>query len=349
MSRRRLPPEEVLVARLAEVFRTRRRDVLVGIGDDAAIVRSAERTALSTDVLVAGEDFLPGTDPRRLGRKALNVNLSDLAACGATPRHALLTLGLPRGTEPSWLDALVGGIRAAADDYGVAVVGGDLSASPVLFISVTVCGSVDAPDPIQRRGAVPGDLLYVSGTLGAAAGGLSLLGAGYRLGTAKAAVSPDGRKVPGLRGQELGRLIRHQLDPRPMVDLGRELASRRLASAAIDLSDGLSRDLHRLCRASGVGAVIGASAIPVDSALAGLPAALGVDRFAAALYGGEDFGLLFSVPEGRAPAVDRLTSRFALRQIGRIGENEGVTLDRNGRLEPVPDAGFDHFGPEGRR
>lgn len=338
-----LPPEEVLVSRLAAAFRSRRRDVVVGIGDDAAVISVAGPVALSTDVLVEGEDFSPDADPRRLGRKALSVNLSDLAAVGATPLHALLTLGLPRATDPAWFDAFVEGFRSCAEEYGVAVVGGDLSAAPVRFASVTVTGRIGEGGALTRDGGKPGDLLFVSGTLGPAAAGLALLAAGYRLGAGKSAVSPTGRKVPAPRGEEKGRLIRHHLDPRPMVELGRRLADQGLASAAVDLSDGLARDLHRLCRASGCGAVLEAEALPVDSALADLPAGIVEDPLRTALFGGEDFGLLFSVPLAKGPAVDRLASRFALRRIGRLVENEGVTLLRAGRRERVPDAGFDHF------
>lgn len=337
-----LPPEDAIVQRLAAAFATRRRDVKTGIGDDAAILAAPARLAVTTDVLLEDHDFRRDADPRRLGRKALNVNLSDLAAMGATPLWAVLALGLPKKTRPEWLDALAMGVREAAGEHGVAVVGGDLSASEKIFVSVTVMGQ--APEkPLLRSGAEPGDALYVSGTLGAAAAGLRLLEAGYRLSAEKDVLDPKGRRVPAPRSPEKGRLIRHQIDPRPQLELGAALAAGRLASAALDVSDGLARDLYRLCRASDVGATVDASLLPVDSALPELPAILDLDPLATALYGGEDFGLLFAVPPRKLAAVEALTGRFALRRIGTIDDGAGVRLVRDGKRVPLPDAGFDHF------
>jgi thiamine-monophosphate kinase len=337
-----LPPEDAIVQRLAAAFATRRRDVKTGIGDDAAILAAPARLAVTTDVLLEDHDFRRDADPRRLGRKALNVNLSDLAAMGATPLWAVLALGLPKKTRPEWLDALAMGVREAAGEHGVAVVGGDLSASEKIFVSVTVMGQ--APEkPLLRSGAEPGDALYVSGTLGAAAAGLRLLEAGYRLSAEKDVLDPKGRRVPAPRSPEKGRLIRHQIDPRPQLELGAALAAGRLASAALDVSDGLARDLYRLCRASDVGATVDASLLPVDSALPELPAVLDLDPLATALYGGEDFGLLFAVPPRKLAAVEALTGRFALRRIGTIDDGAGVRLVRDGKRVPLPDAGFDHF------
>lgn len=337
-----LPPEDAIVARLAAVFATRRRDVKVGIGDDAAVVVSPDRLAVTTDVLLEDHDFRADADPRRLGRKAMNVNLSDLAAMGARPLWAVLALGLPKSTKTEWLDALAGGVREAAAENGVAVVGGDLSASDKIFVAVTAMGQ--APEtPLTRAGAEPGDALYVSGTLGAAAAGLRLLEKGYRLSAERVALDPKGRRVPSPRAQDVGRLIRHLIDPRPRLELGSTLAAGSLASAAIDVSDGLARDLYRLCRASDVGATVEAGLLPVDSALADLGPLADLDPLAAALYGGEDFGLLFTVPKKKLAAVERLAGRFALRHIGTIDDGAGVRLVRDGRRVPLPDSGFDHF------
>jgi len=337
-----LPPEDAIVARLAAAFATRRRDVKVGIGDDAAVVVSPDRLAVTTDVLLEDHDFRKDADPRRLGRKALNVNLSDLAAVGARPLWAVLALGLPRKTKTEWLDALAAGIKEAASEHGVAVVGGDLSASDKVFVAVTAMGR--APEaPLTRSGAEPGDALYVSGTLGAAAAGLRLLEKGYRLSAERVALDPKGRRVSAPRALEVARLIRHQIDPRPQLVLGATLASGSLASAAIDVSDGLARDLYRLCRASDVGATVDAGLLPVDSALADFGPLAGLDPLAAGLYGGEDFGLLFTVPKRQLAEVESLSGRFALRRIGTIDDGAGVRLVRDGRRAPLPDAGFDHF------
>jgi thiamine-monophosphate kinase len=340
---RGLPPEDRLVERLASRYKARRRDVLLGIGDDAAVIQASGPLAISNDVLVEGIDFLSDTDPARLGRKALAVNLSDLAAMGAAPLHALLALGMPPRTSLAWFDAFHDGFRAAAAEYGVAVIGGDLSASPTLFASVTVLGRPAAAGLLTRSGAAAGDELWISGTLGAASAGLQLLLQGCRLVGEEGVRGPSGRLLRSPHASEIRRLIRHQLSPRPMVELGTTLAEKGLATAAIDISDGLARDLHRLCRASGTGAVVERDALPADSAIPELSARLGMDPVATALYGGEDYGLLFSVPRQKAAAVTRLAGRFALRRIGTVTGGPAVLLAAHGRTEAIPDAGFDHF------
>ncbi len=339
----RLPPEEVLVSRLASVFATRRRDVLLGIGDDAAVVDPGEGPlVVTTDCLVEDEDFRADADPRRLGRKAISVNASDLAAMGAAPLYALLSLAVPREADPAWLEAFAQGARSAANDTGMVIVGGDLSAARLVVISVTAVGRASQKGVLTRSGARPRDTIWISGTLGAAAAGLALLESGYRLSDGEV-TGPRGRRVAKAKGPELGRLIRHQADPRAAVALGRALADGGLASAAIDVSDGLARDLHRLCRASGVGALVDASQLPIDSALGSVGETVSFDPRAAALYGGEDFGLLFTTPKRKLAAVDRLVSRFALRRIGEIVPGGEVTLVSEGKRALLPDRGFDHF------
>lgn len=342
-----LPPETDLLRSFERLFATRRRDVRVGVGDDAAVLAAPSSLAVSTDALVEGEDFTGAADPYLVGRKAMNVNLSDLAAMGATPLHALLTLGLPRETPVAWLDGFLDGFRAAAREQAVAIVGGDLTAARERFASVTVLGRVSEEGPLRRGGGGPGDELWVSGTLGAAAAGLSLVLRGYRRDRDGKVTAPRGRRVSPARRDEIARLLRHQLDPRPMVDLGRALAEGGIASAAIDLSDGLARDLHRLCRASGTGAVVETATLPVDSGLPAL-AELPTSPLDLALFGGEDYGLLFAVPPDRLGAMKKLAARFAVRRIGRLDGTSKVLLAEGGVFSPLPDRGFDHFaGPAG--
>ncbi len=343
---RTLPPENDLLRRFERLFATRRRDVKVGVGDDAAVLAAPPSLAVCTDALVEGEDFTAGTDPYLIGRKALNVNLSDLAAMGATPLHALLTLGLPRQTPVAWLDGFLDGFRAAAREHAVAVVGGDLSAALERFASVTALGRVPAEGPLRRSGGSPGDELWVSGTLGAAAAGLFLVLRGYRRDRDGKVTAPRGRRVSPARRDEIARLLRHLLDPRPMVELGRMLAEGGIASAAIDLSDGLARDLHRLCRASGTGATVERESLPVDSGLATLPG-LPSDPLELSLFGGEDYGLLFAVPPQRLGAMGKVATRFAVRRIGRLDATSKIVLAGGGRLSPLPDQGFDHFARDG--
>lgn len=341
-----LPPEDVLVGRLQRLFATRRRDVLVGIGDDAAVVTGTGRLVATTDALVEGSDFRKDADPRRLGRKALNVNLSDLAAMGATPLWSLLALGLPRRTDPAWFDAFAKGFHEVAQEHGVAVVGGDLSAAPAFFASVTVLGRAPEKGLLRRDGARSGDSLYVSGTLGSAAAGFLLLEAGYRLRPDKTVRCPGRTRLLKARTAEVARLIRHHVDPRPKLDLGRALADGGVASAAIDLSDGLSRDLHRLCRASGLSATLEVDSLPVDTGIRELRGLVRLDPLRLALFGGEDYGLLFTVPKRKRPLAERLSARFPIRAIGSLddrGEPGTVFLRTAGGLRPLPDAGWDHF------
>ena len=343
---KRLPAEDVLIGKLQALFATRRRDVLLGIGDDAAVVADAGRLVVTTDTLVEGQDFRKDADPRRLGRKAVNVNLSDLAAMGATPLWALLALGLPRRTDPAWLDTFAEGVREAAQEHGVAVVGGDLSASPGFFAAVTALGRAPEKGLLRRSGARSGDLLFVSGTLGGAAAGFLLLEAGYRLTAEGTVRAPARKRLPPPRSTEIGRLIRHHVDPRPMLELGRVLAGEGAASAAIDLSDGLSRDLHRLCRASGVSASLDLSRLPVDTGLTELRGLVRHDPMRLALFGGEDYGLLFTVPRRKRALAESLSARFAMRPIGVVDDRHDpgtVWIPAAGGERRLPDAGWDHF------
>ena len=194
-----LPPETELLRSFERLFATRRRDVRVGVGDDAAVLAAPSALAVCTDALVEGEDFTVAADPYLVGRKAMNVNLSDLAAMGATPLHALLTLGLPRETPVAWLDGFLDGFRAAAREQAVAVVGGDLSAARERFASVTVLGRVADEGPLRRGGGGPGDELWVSGTLGAAAAGLAFVLRGYRRDRDGKVTAPRGSRVSPAR------------------------------------------------------------------------------------------------------------------------------------------------------
>jgi thiamine-monophosphate kinase len=338
-----LPPEDQLVARLAAAFQTRRRDVLLGIGDDAAVIRTADRSVLATDVMVEGADFHRDWGARRIGKKCVSVNVSDLAAMGAIATHALISFGLPKDLPEEWLDGLIKGCHESAQQYGVAIVGGDLSASPVVFAGVTVVGQLAGKAALTRSGARPGDSIFVSTTLGAAAGGLQLLLKGFRLEDGGGLRVPGGKRARARNADSLARLIRHQLDPRPKPALATALGEERLASAAIDISDGLARDLHRLCRASGTGAAIDQSSLPVDSALSEISAWTSISPLDLALFGGEDYGLLFTVPKRKMDRVAALAPKYALRKIGVIEDSAEIRLIAPGGAHPLPDRGFDHF------
>jgi thiamine-monophosphate kinase len=315
--------ERAVIERIRRAFGEKRADVLLGIGDDAALVRGPARLLLTTDILVEDVDFLLADHPPRLlGRKALNVNLSDIAAMGGRPRHALVGLALPGDIEAAWLRQFTAGLRSAALEAGVALVGGDLSQAAKVVIAVTVTG--EARTPVRRDGARPGDAVFVSGTLGDAAGGLRLIEKGGSRGVAKP-VRP---------------LVAAFLDPAPRLKLGALLAGRKLASAMIDLSDGLSVDLAHICEASGVGAEVEAGRVPISPALE----CFARDPLALALDGGEDYELLFAVRPARLAAVEALASKHRLTRIGRITSGRRIYLvDARGKRKPLRAGGFEHF------
>ena len=303
----------------------------VGLGDDACVLPPG-RYALSTDTLVEGVDFeRDWAPPQALGYKALAANLSDLAAMGARPRFFLMTLGLPKGCPDGYVEGLLEGMRALSGAEALGLSGGDLSRSPgPLFVTLAVAGE-QSRAPILRTGGRPGDAVYVSGSLGAPKAALALYLAGERLEGFDAARPPqDGRQAL------LDRFYR----PPSQTALGLFLSEGGAASACLDLSDGLQRDLARLCEASGCGAEILVDAIPLDPLLPGR----GEEALRRALEGGEEQVLLFSVPPGREGMLALAPGR--LYRIGRLTEGrERVLIGRDGRKEELPLEGFDHFAP----
>jgi thiamine-monophosphate kinase len=310
--------------------------VVIGIGDDAAVVEPARNhlEVLTTDALVDGVHFdRRFVDPASIGFRALAVNLSDLAAMGATPRVALLSLGLPPSLPLADLESLVAGLVELAARHKVTLVGGNVTRSPgPLFLDVTVTGMAKRRKVLTRSGARVGDELYVTGTLGAAAAGLSWLQAhGLPVDVSTLSIA-------------LQAAILRYLRPEPRLRFGVIAARTRAASACMDLSDGLADAIAQLTAASGVGAQIDADALPVD------PAAL--ERFGSvddaarvALSAGDDYELLCAVPRRarrRFEAVARTTG-LAITRIGVVSPaSSGVILRRAGVDTPLP-SGFEHF------
>jgi thiamine-monophosphate kinase len=301
-----------------------RPDVLAGVGDDAALLQVAPGHELVTcvDTLVEGRHFPVGSDAYDIGWRSLAVNLSDLAAMGATPTWALLALTLPAMDE-EWLDGFARGFGKLAQEAGVALVGGDTTRGP-LTLSVTAMGLVPNGLALRRSGARPGDLVYVTGWPGDAAAGLALI---------------EGR-LQG-QGANRGALERKFRHPEPRMAFGQGL--RGVAHACIDVSDGLAQDLGRLAAASGVGAIIRARELPLSRALyalAGEEAARGY-----ALAGGDDYELLFTAPASARAQIGALAAKAgapACHCIGEIVAGKGVrVLGERGEL-PVP-RGWDHF------
>jgi len=323
--------------------------VAVGIGDDAAVLEP-ERNALdvlTTDSLVEGvhfdRAFVGAAD---IGYKALAVNVSDLVAMGATPRAALLSLVLPADTAAADVDALVAGLLDAAKQFRVALVGGNITRSPgPLVVGVTATGSVHRRRVLTRGAAKPGDEIYISGTLGAAAAGLEMLRAGgVVFGFSRTDRQPPEGPAEAGHDDEANCTTRY-LRPEPRARLGMLLGRNRAATACIDLSDGLGDAVRQVAQASGVGMTLDAAAIPVDDGAREWFERRGVDPLRAALAGGEDYELLWTVPKrsrGRFRGVSRLVGGLRLTRIGVATADRTIVVRGAGGDQPLPE-GFAHF------
>jgi thiamine-monophosphate kinase len=296
----------------------------LGVGDDCALLRlqAGMQLAVSTDMLVEGRHFLSTVEPERLGHKALAVNLSDLAACGAEPLGYTLALALPR-YDLAFVSGFARGLHALADAHGIELVGGDTTAGP-LNVCITVMGQVPPGLALLRSGAGVGDAIWVSGTLGDARLALEAF---------RGSVVLDGVQLESVR--------RAMERPQPRVTLGQAL--RGVASSAIDLSDGLTGDLGHILQRSGVGATVNADALPRSAILAAQPLAW---QHACGLAGGDDYELLFTAPAARQAAVlaAALQAGVAVTCCGRIEAEPGLrVVDDAGRPLATPFKGFDHF------
>lgn len=299
------------------------RRALLGIGDDCALIAPPPRQsalAITTDMLVCDRHFLADAPPRSIGHKALAVNLSDLAAMGASPVGFTLALALP-SVDEAWLEGFSAGLFALADSSGCELLGGDTTRGP-LTISITAIGEVAPGLALRRDAARAGDDVWVTGELGGAAFAV--------------------REALAGRPLAIGHPARQRMEwPQPRLAQG--LALRAIARAAIDVSDGLLADLAHICERSALGAELDWPAVPVDPALAALPEP---ERRALALGGGDDYELLFTAPDSARAAIEALQSSGALRltRIGRMSGQSGVRVrDAQGRVVDTGRGGFDHF------
>lgn len=323
-----MPSEFDLIARYFSRGPVQRGDVVLGVGDDCALleVPAGRQLAVSIDTLVEGTHFARDADPRALGHKALAVNLSDLAAMGAEPAWATLALTLPAADE-DWLAGFAAGFLALAEQHGVQLVGGDTTRGP-RSITVQVHGFVEPGRALRRDGARAGDLVYVTGTLGDA--GLALL-------------AQQGLFVG------LGVLdgLRERLDrPTPRLAEGRALAG--VASAAIDVSDGLAADLGHVCAASGVGATLYLERLPCSAAVRDYVE--GTGDWSVPLAAGDDYELCLTVPAARQAEIEALGAALpaGLHWVGTIERGAGVrlVLPDGTTLDQAP-VGYDHFARDG--
>lgn len=312
--------EDALIDAIRRVVSGDAAEVIVGPGDDAAVVaRGGGDLVLTVDHLVEDVHFRRGTTTARdLGYKAIAVNVSDVAAMAASPRFALCAFTLSDEVDARWAVEVAGGMRECCDEFAVSLVGGNIARGGEVSLAVTLVGEVARGRAVRRSGARPGDRIVVTGSLGGAAAGLRL--------AAQRSWSDDERDA-----------LRRQVRPTPRVGEAGVLASHG-ATAMIDVSDGLSLDLSRLCRASGVGARVDLPAVPIH----------GVATLDEALGGGEDYELVATLPDADAVAAARGRLRDAfgvpLAEIGAIIVGEGsIAVDRDGGEHPLDPRGWDHL------
>jgi thiamine-monophosphate kinase len=326
--------EHALLARLLARLPRPGAQILVGPGDDAAVIEPGRRTrlVLTTDALVEDVHFSSAwSSPADIGHKALAVNLSDLAAMGAVPRWALVSLALPPTYPVDAAEALMSGLAGLAAAHGVSVAGGNITRSPgPLVVDVAAGGEVSPRKWLTRGGAKAGDELWLSGAVGGARAGLEML----RDRVNAAPEFPD-----------LAACLSRHRRPEARVRLGVAIARGSAARAAMDVSDGLADAVRQLARASGCGARVDAEAIPVEAGARDWWAGRGQDIVSAAVAGGEDYELLLAIPKrwsGRLRHVLQRVTRPALTRIGALTREKELVLVRNGEAHAWP-SGFEHF------
>lgn len=309
--------------------------VVVGIGDDAAVVCLTPGQYLLTtcDIQVEGVHFLKDKiTPRQLGRKAVAINLSDIASMGGIPRYLTVSLALPKETEVGYVDDLYAGIREECAASGVGLVGGNMAHAPLIVVDTFLAGEVEPERLLRRSGAHVGNQVLVTGTPGDSAAGLALL------------LNPH----IACAEEHRRRILEAHLTPKARLREGRKIALSGLATAMIDVSDGLVSDIGHICEMSGVGVRLWAAALPISEAARAVARAAGRDALEFALHGGEDYELLFTAPPERADELADLVRQEAGAPVTIIGEivpaAEGISLvQADGTLTALRGGGWDHF------
>ncbi len=335
------PPAQESEDRFLAWLRQQDPSLAERIGDDAAFLPPAKDRAVTMDSQIEGTHFVSGLPPEILARRLLAVNLSDLAAVGATPGSAFLALSAPTSFDRRrFFQAFL----TACKRFGVELCGGDLATTDRITLTLTLFGKLGASGSWLRRDqGKAGHSLWVGGQLGESAVGRLLLGAGATAGPREeeAPRLPPELEIPNHLQEAAGQAIRRHLLPTPQIDLGQWLAGLPQPGAAIDLSDGLGKDLRRLCQASGVGALIDRRALTMTPALTQLASLLGRDSETLSVGGGEDYHLLFSLPpEVPEPEVK------GCRHIGKLTGSPEVLWGREENWQELPNLGWDHLMTE---
>ena len=315
---------------LAERFKVTKKEVLMGIGDDSAVLELRDNSCLvaSTDTLVEGVHFrLQTQTPRQLGKKAVCVAVSDIGAMGAVPRYLLCSLGCRSADAMGLIEGLSQGVEDGCREFEVCLVGGNLSESQTVFISMTALGEVSRDSIIRRSGATQGDDIYVTGTLGDSALGLRIL-------------SSD----PGIDGCE--DLVLRHIEPTPRLAVGRMVAERGIASSMIDVSDGLLSDLEKLTSEHGLGGEVSLGDLPLSPGFLSLSRRFSEDVYRLAVSGGEDYELLFTSSAENHAAIEEVSRLcgVAISKIGSVTGGRKIRFFDEGGEEVFYDAGgFEHF------
>jgi thiamine-monophosphate kinase len=331
--------ERQIIEYITALSGPKNEQLIQGIGDDCAVIQKDAHTVwlVTMDTLIESVHFdCAFHPPEKLGRKAVSVNVSDIGAMGGRPLFVLLSLGMPTGFDPVWFRDFTAGLHDACREYGCVLIGGDTVASPLgITCTLTVIGEAQSEQVVYRRGAQPGDAIWVTGPLGFAAAGLELLRRGLE------------RDTPAF-----APFREQHLNPKARVAFGQLLGASRFAHAMMDISDGLATDLAHLCKRSAVGARLVAAELPGLADLARAADLMGLDPVQWAISGGEDYELLFTTgPDVRSQVIE-LGRRcgLSLSSIGTVIEGEGVSLLRyrpDGSTDETAIAysGFDHFRP----
>ncbi len=309
----------------------RKSGVMAGIGDDCAVLKSPDGSAilLTTDMLVEGVHFLRQyASPFLLGRKSLAVNISDIAAMGGNPKEALVAIAIPKHSEIEFLDGLYDGIKSMAAEYDINLLGGDTVSSPKdLVISITLMGDAAEDEVLYRSGAAVGDIIFLTGTVGSSAAGLDLA-------------------IKNRQFDDKNLLLAAHFEPVPHVKAGRIIAISKIANSLIDVSDGVSSDLRHICEESGTGAIIEFDKVPLTGSFREYCEKFGLALEKLALHGGEDYVLLGTAPEKSVGTLEETlkSDDCSFFPIGRITKEKGIRVQYDdGRIQEIDDSGYDHF------